>query len=268
MDQFINIVRAFYNIRGINRIMNLFHLDYNNFFKLVWHTNNNLDINRSYIIKRKIKNVIFELDLYKPTQRSIYFEGVYERENLKLILKSIKKDSVFIDVGAHIGYYSIILGKKLLDGCVISFEPSKENYLKLVRNIALNNLQHIIKAYRFALSDKNEEKTLFLNKYNDGGNSLEKSPCDSISEEKINCFRFDDLNPVKYSQIDFIKIDVEGHQNKVLDGMKRTIVKFSPSFLIEAQKKKEQDQIIDFLKQFGYTKFYLNTHGLDILCKK
>ena len=268
MNHIMSFARVFYNVKGINRIMRLVYFDYHRFFKLVGHTNNNLDVSKSYIVKRKIKHVQFELDLYKPTQRSIYFEGMYEKENLKIIINSIRNDSVFVDVGAHIGYYSNIIGRKLLNGRVICFEPSKENYSRLVKNIKLNDLQDIVKAFPLALSDKNEIKTLFLNQFNDGGNSLEKSTHEAFSEENINCIRFDDFCEVKYSNIDFIKIDVEGHQMKVLNGMKNTILRFHPTFLIEAQTKNEQDEIINFLKQFGYNKFHLNSHGLDILCKE
>jgi len=105
----------------------------------------NLDINKEFVVRRKMKGALFQLDLYKPTQRSIYFENLYERENLKLISKYMQYNSTFIDVGAHIGYYSILIGKNVHGIDVISFEPSKQNYAMLLKNIKLNNLEQNIK---------------------------------------------------------------------------------------------------------------------------
>jgi len=268
MHLLVLIFNRVYNFRITNKILSLLHFDYHRFFRLIGHTKNNLDVNKSYIVQRKVKRVVYELDLYKPTERSIYFEGVYERKNLKLVMNSVKKDSVFIDVGAHVGFYSIMVGKNIVNGgAIISFEPSADNYSRLIKNIKLNNLTDRIKAFPFALSNINDEKSLFLNPYNDGGNSLEKFSYAPLAEQKVRCIRFDDLNEVKYSSVDFIKIDVEGHQMKVLEGMKNTISRFHPSFLIEAPTKKEQDEVTYYLKEFGYSNFRLNSYGLDLICK-
>jgi len=228
----------------------------------------NLDINKEFVVRRKIKGAIFELDLYKPTQRSIYYAPLYERENLKLTFKYLQQNSTFIDVGAHIGYYSILIGKNVRGVNVISFEPSKENYDILCKNIELNNLKKIVTPFPFAVSDKNETTTLYLNPFNDGGNSLEQLPHQALKEEKVQCVRLDDfLKEHNYYNINFIKIDVEGHEMKVLHGMPNTILKFHPTFLIEAQTKNEQNEIVIFLKSFGYSHFHLNSYHLDILCK-
>jgi len=110
--------------------------------------------------------------------------------------------------------------------------------------------------------------TLYLNPFNDGGNSLEQFPYQPLAEEKIKCVRLDDfLKEYDNSNIDFIKIDVEGHQMKVLHGMPNTVLKFHPTFLIEATTQNEQNEIVNFLKSFGYSYFQLNSYHLDILCK-
>ena len=80
-----------------------------------------------------------------PTKYFRYFPVDYEKENFEIIQNSIKNGDVILDIGAHIGLMSVILGKKVgADGKIYSFEPSPDTFLVLKNTIALNKLQGLL----------------------------------------------------------------------------------------------------------------------------
>jgi len=70
-------------------------------------------------------------------------DNIWEPFETSLFKKFIKKNSVFIDIGAHIGYYSLLCASKANNGTIVSFEPVPRNYNILQKNIALNNFKNI-----------------------------------------------------------------------------------------------------------------------------
>ena len=77
------------------------------------------------------KKTLIQLNLNNPIDREIYFKGEYEKKQLDYISKNIKKENMdyFVDVGAHMGFYSINLAKDKIN--IIAFEPIKENFIQL-----------------------------------------------------------------------------------------------------------------------------------------
>ena len=96
----------------------------------------------------------------------------YEPYETKLILKQTKKGDVVVDVGANIGYYTILLADKVgKNGKVYAFEPDKLNFEILVKNIKANNLKNVI-AVNAAVGRKNETKVLYKSEENLGDHKL------------------------------------------------------------------------------------------------
>jgi len=146
--------------------------------------------------------------------------GVWEPRTTEYIKTHLKKGQTFIDVGANVGYFSILASQ--LGAKVIAFEPSKDNRELLEQNIKDNNCE--VEVHSQALSNKNESGFLYTNK-TPGQYSL----IGSGSGEKVECVRFDDLGlPVP----DMIKIDVEGAERQVLEGMQSVLNTDKPITLI------------------------------------
>ncbi len=172
----------------------------------------------------------------------------YEKETTAY-LKNIKdKKGIFIDVGAHIGRFSILLSNNFEQ--VISVEPTTTNYKALEENIKLNKLKNI-NPINCALSDFVGDSYIYLNKTNSGQNSLvEKTnkkervkvqTLDAVlKEQKIN-------KPIK-----LIKIDVEGAEAEVLKGATKTLQKHHPKIVFEAWDNEKLRGIKEVLKPFGY----------------
>ncbi|PLX99377.1 MAG: hypothetical protein C0623_09930 [Desulfuromonas sp.] len=110
-------------------------------------------------------NLAFNIAAFDVVGRSIFKRGIYEPEITRWFLKGVefKENDVFIDIGANIGWYSVLVDK-YHPSCkkVFSFEPDDMNYDLFCQNIQLNNCRRI-KAEKYALS--NEEGTKRLYRY-------------------------------------------------------------------------------------------------------
>ena len=201
-------------------------------------------LNKNQIIKLSFGKI--KLDLLQAIDREIYLNGFYEKEQLNFLNEICKKNQVshFFDIGANIGYYSLFF-KKIQN--IYAFEPNKKNFSKLKENINLNSLN--VNLYNFGLSNSNSEKEIwYTNKNKMGGSAifdkndpeLRKYNSKDIIIEKIFTKRLDDILKIKLSNI-LIKIDVERHEKKVLEGMKKLISQNDIIMQIEIGEEQKKD---------------------------
>lgn len=176
----------------------------------------------------------------------------YDPNETLLIENTVKRDSVAIDIGANIGYYSLLLAQKCKR--VWAFEPTDYTFGLLTKNIEYNKLQDKIIAEKVAISDKEQKLKLYHAYQNSGGNSVvPMAGCDSSSYEIVACTTLDKVIPNQ--RIDFMKIDVEGHEEQVLGGGKRTLEN-TEIVLIEYNKVALKEigrtgkEIFELLKEF------------------
>lgn len=183
-------------------------------------------LSKNQIIKLSFGKI--KIDLTQAIDREIYLNGFYEKEQLIFLDKICNKDEIthFLDIGANIGYYSLYF-KKINN--IFAFEPNKKNFLRLKENNELNNLN--IKMYNFGLSNTNSDSEIwYTNKDKMGGSAiyekndpeLKKYNYKNIIKEKILTKKLDDIIDINNSKI-LVKIDVERHEKKVLEGMNKMI---------------------------------------------
>jgi len=168
-----------------------------------------------------------------------------EGEVNELILNCLKEGDGFIDVGANIGYYSILAGKIVGDsGRVIAVEPVPATVKVLNCNIKLNNLKNI-KAIQKAAWNNNQIITMYIpkgffgwasiHKLNSGNTiSIQGIPLDAISEDL---------------EVKLLKIDAEGSEYQILNGARKTLKK-TKYVIIEASQAK--DKIIRLFEREGF----------------
>ena len=172
-----------------------------------------------------------------------------EPDMIEFINDNVNKKHVYYDVGANIGVFSLFVAKKIGAKC-ISFEPESSNYFFLNKNISINNLSSHITAFNIALHDKNETSFLFLKEDifpGKSGNSFG----DAINEDKERfspkfqqgclAMKLDDFvflykNPFP----NHIKVDVDGNEDKVLNGMQK-ILKDRRLLTISVEVNKRND---------------------------
>lgn len=179
--------------------------------------------NRGYF---KIKDVTMFLDFLDPIDRQIILFKEYESVEIKNLSKLIKKNmvTIFLDIGANCGYYSLFIAKKNPNLKILSYEPNNEAYLKLEKTLEKNSFfKNKINIFNYGLSDTKSKKILrSLVKFGyaqTGGSSTEKN---YQYEQQANFEKGDDVLHFNKEKL-AIKIDTEGHEIKVLKGIKNIL---------------------------------------------
>jgi len=212
------------------------------------------------------KDVKFFLNIRDSIDRELFMNGYYEEKQLNILSKNIKKYSInnFIDIGSNIGIYSILMAKNHSNLTIHAFEPHKEAFKRLKKNVNLNHFSNKIYLYDYALSSQDGDS--FLETKNRFG--LSQSGGAKISENgniKIKYKIGDDLIKLKNENI-AIKIDTEGHELFVLQGIKNLLAD-NKIFLQVEIFPKNISVVTQFLNNLGFkliTKSQF-THQKDIL---
>jgi FkbM family methyltransferase len=175
--------------------------------------------------------------------------------------------STAIDAGAHIGVHTVTIAKALgPDGVVYAFEPQKKLFRELYHNLKLNNLDNAV-PLRFALGDQPgiiEMNPASLG--NEGGTAIGTGG-DQAELRTIDSFEFQNVS--------LIKIDVEGYEDPVLEGARKTIETQKPFLVIEIQGSADfdtappplRDKIVSTIQKIeamGYR--VLRESGADYVC--
>jgi len=149
--------------------------------------------------------------------------GFYEKYETELFKKLIEKGMVVVDIGANIGYYTLLAARLVgEEGRVFAFEPDHYNYRLLCKNIEVNAHRNVIPV-RKAIFSKSGKMKLFLDKSNLGGHSLSEANVDKGASITIDATSLDDYFKNTNNKIDVIKVDVQGSEMEVLEGMANTI---------------------------------------------
>jgi FkbM family methyltransferase len=167
------------------------------------------------------------------------------------------KSRDYLDVGGHIGT-TVMPFLKHYKRCV-AYEPNPTNYERLVRNVELNGLQSRCISKNVGCSDQARVGQTILH---EGGNSgcyyFKESVLDSKeSGDRVKTIRLDDDEDIRISDIDFIKIDTEGHELFVLKGAEQTLLRCKPLIQLETNGLSDKyfgiskQQIFDYLYSLG-----------------
>jgi len=193
----------------------------------------------------------------------IYLYGYSEEGLTTMVLNYLRPGMTFLDIGAHIGYYSmlasVVVGEK---GKVYSFEPTPSTYKMLVSNVSeLGNV--VVNPYA-AWSETEEINFLDYGPLYAACNSFTEARLSEKDLKKIKpkCLTVSAVSLDDYCQMmrvkpDFVKIDTESAEYQVLKGMEKTILKYKPIITIEIGDKnsphtKGSKSNIAFLESLGY----------------
>jgi FkbM family methyltransferase len=202
-------------------------------------------------------------------QRTLLWYGFYEKESIQTWEKLIVKDSVVIDIGANIGYYTLIAAHKAINGSVHSFEPVPTSFQALQKNISLNNLSNVI-ANPCGVSNVQSLEKYYVSSIDNSGMSGMR-PAENFSGlvETINTITIDDYSSEhELRRIDFIKIDIEGNELNALMGMKKVLQKFKPIIFIELVQEHlvKYDTniagVYSFLRSYNYAPYEIVSSGV------
>jgi FkbM family methyltransferase len=150
----------------------------------------------------------------------------WEPYETQLTLQHLHAGETYVDVGANIGYYSLVAAARVgVQGKVIAYEPEADNFALLQCNIKLNKLSQV-HIFPYALYDKNTDGRLFLSEDNFGDHRVYGSSKDRDSRA-ITMVNGGEHVSQQVEKIDFLKIDTQGAEFFVINGLKHLIEKNS-----------------------------------------
>ena len=223
---------------------------------------NSLFSNESKVYTRRINGgAILNLNINDRIQRRIYIKGVHEPETELPLLELAKDAKCFVDIGANVGYFSMMLSQVYGSLEVHCFEPMPNNIQALKLNKATNN--NGIHIHEICLSNENSEVEFAIPPEGECGwgriaqGELVKNFDTRI---KVAARTLDQLiNENTFNTLpDLIKIDVEGNELKVLQGAIELLTNHSPTICIEINEEclidngTSGEEVFSFLKDLGY----------------
>ena len=178
----------------------------------------------------------------------------YEPDLTQFLTEFLNNEKgTFIDVGAHIGRFSTLMAKQ--GWKVISFEPLKSNFLALENNLKVNNTHGNVRIFNAGLGSKSGNHTIYFNSLELGEASVSEKNGDS--KDAVQILRFDDLyKDFNISDFCIVKVDVEGYEEQVLEGMHDFVKIHKPLFVIELWAEKSP-KLVEFLKSQGYKRLHI-----------
>jgi FkbM family methyltransferase len=212
-------------------------------------------------------------------QRNIYYFGIWEPNLTHFIKERLTGLSgrVFADIGANIGYFSLLAARCMPRGSVIAFEPFPSIYSRLLHNIELNGVTNI-KTLNLAASDSTRQLDMFH-----GGSANEgattsvpgrfHSPPISVRARPLS----EMLSAHEVASVKLIKIDVEGAEATVIRGLGSLLpsLPFDAELVVEISTPSQGEirDMFDILSRYGFNayslensyedQFYLSRHRIS-----
>ncbi|MBN2323429.1 MAG: FkbM family methyltransferase [Spirochaetes bacterium] len=205
--------------------------------------------------------------LISPRYKILYVDEVYEEMTSLLIGQNAKGVSTFIDVGAHFGFFSVLVGLCNPLCKILAFEPVPENVAVMQKNFTLNGVNAVVN--QAAVSDSSGRKTFQISEASDNSGFIANPNDGVIGAIETDVVRLDQYCDQVAEGPVMIKIDTVGNELKVLGGMKglieqcsdlRLIVEFNPACL-EANGSRA-DSLLDQIERLGFDAFFIDDKEL------
>lgn len=182
------------------------------------------------------------VDTRSMTEVSSLYTGEYDDAKIRFFIALMDEGSVFLDIGANVGFYTVTLARvaQQKHGKVFAFEPLPSNFQRLHENIRLNRLDDTVHLIPVGLSSSFGSATITLREdFLHGGETgnaailIEDGADEKFPTRQIQLETLDGLTGVEIGRVDLIKVDVEGHEDQVLKGARNTIERQRPIIIIE-----------------------------------
>ncbi len=200
--------------------------------------------------------------IYLDKQDSLFLSvrGYHEKTATRIARNAIKEGDTVIDIGANIGYYTLLFAKWVgPTGKVYAFEPEPTNFQLLEKNVQANNYKNIT-IFQKAVSNKNDKLSFYISDESSAANQLFK-PKKFSKIIEVDSVKLDECLSVD-EKIDFIKIDIQGAEGTAIKGMNSLLNNNSNTIIMQewwpdAIKKygMNPDEHLKILEKLGYS-FY------------
>ncbi len=205
----------------------------------------------------------FECDVRDNIAREVFFTGYYEPQESAFVRARLRRGMSFVDAGSNWGYFTLLAAHLVgPEGAVVALEPDPRVFRKLRSNIESNRLDHV-KAFEIAAADCEEQLVLAAHnesEQNCGTSRLVSREADARIPFSVQSRRLDSLlDEAGLDAIDLLKIDVEGAEEMVLNGMEPGLTGYRyRCILLElhplqlAERGRTVRDVLDLLISKGY----------------
>ena len=231
---------------------------------------------KKVFIKKIFNGCFMQLIPEDHVQQYLFWYGIYENTTATAFLKTVKPTDCILDIGANVGYYSILGASKATQGKVFAFEPNTLLHPQIEASAALNNFKQIQIVPNAVSNVHLQDLHLYLSDAENKGMSALEIPENYSGQKKIiTCVTIDEwIKTQGIQKVDIIKMDIEGAELNALHGMKNTLLKYKPVLFVEVCNETlnrfqvTSEQVFEYIISLGYTAFAMQKNGsmLPMLC--
>jgi len=172
--------------------------------------------------------------------------GSYEHEKQRLFAEHVSNGAVVFDIGANVGFYTLLASTLVGNGKVVAFEPVPGNLRHLRRHLSLNKVQNVT-VVESAVSD--EEGTVLFKR----GASNTNGSIDANGDFQVTAVSIDRLISTHEVPIpSLIKMDIEGGEFRALIGARATLMEYHPTIFLATHGAEIHRNCCEFLRSLGY----------------
>jgi FkbM family methyltransferase len=210
---------------------------------------------RSNAIARARMRLGYEImvDLRAQTEFLAYYTGEYDTRNIRSVLRLVEPHWTILDVGANIGFWSIPLAHALKEsGRLHCFEPVPSNFRLLTANVKGNCVSATVHVHQVGLSDRSGTVPISLREDFVGGSETGNAAIViDGNDSRFQCVQVEVrpldtlVDSLALNRLDFMKVDIEGHEYKFLAGAAQAIARFRPILFMEINDQYYERQGLD-----------------------
>jgi FkbM family methyltransferase len=211
------------------------------------------------------QGLLWELDLAEGIDLSLYLFGAFDRDADRALRHHLRSGMVALDIGANVGGHALPMARLLgPEGRVYAFEPTEWAYARLARNLALNPqlAQRLVPVHAALVGGPDAPRTAYYSSwsFNATGPVHEihrgsLQPSGNARSATLDAL----VGELGLQRLDFIKLDVDGHETEVLAGARETLSRFAPPILFELCPHSQEEHgttavaFLDVMRSHGYS---------------
>jgi FkbM family methyltransferase len=197
--------------------------------------------------------------------RRLYWAGFsgYEFETSTVFIDQIRSAKTFIDIGANTGFYTMLACAANPDCRVVAFEPVDSIMLRLREHLQMNGWLDRCELRTDLVSDFDGEAELRIPDHKVPTSASLATPELTRSSDRITTSSVVRLDSVisDHESVDFVKLDVEGFEDRVLEGMPEILKRSRPTIITECNPGGPHARVEEILRDIGYQIYYLSNDG-------
>jgi FkbM family methyltransferase len=201
----------------------------------------------------------------------LFWHGLdgFEPYTSRVLRSLFERSTIFIDVGANYGFYSVLGAHWNQNLHIVAFEPVKEIFEGLLKNVKANNVENRVRCENLALSSRTGRAAFFLpqseNKDLESTGTLAAESWQSgkgSPQIEVETIRFDEYEASHPTRVDLVKIDVEDFEADVLEGMRSVICRDRPFMVCEVLPRKHGNaRTLTAIESLHYQPYWITPAG-------